>query len=105
MDTKEAVKLRQDLEIRATHSAGAEYIGKDGVKRQIAVTRFDDESVGLYLRTYWDGETAEPLQSSVRMGCEAYSILLQAMNELALDRERFRIDRAAEPAPAETQGD
>jgi len=73
-----------------THSCGCEYVGKDGTMRRMGTQRYEDGTISFHIATYWDGDDKEPVTTSVRMGVEAYSVLLEMLNVFAVDRERFR---------------
>lgn len=87
-----------------THACGCEYVGNDGTKRRMWTQRYSDNTVSVHISTYWDGEGNEPTTTSVRMGVEAYSVLLDMLNVFAVDRERFRVTDATTPN-AELTGD
>lgn len=80
-----------------THACGCEYVGKDGTKRRMGAQRYSDNTISVHISTYWDGEDTEPTTTSMRIGVEAYSVLLDMLNVFAVDRERFRITDAATP--------
>jgi len=80
-----------------THACGCEYVGNDGTKRRMWTQRYSDNTVSVHISTYWDGEGNEPTTTSVRMGVEAYSVLLDMLNVFAVDRERFRVTDATTP--------
>lgn len=73
-----------------THACGCEYVGKDGTMRRMGTQRYEDGTIGFHIATYWDGADKEPVTTSVRMGAEAYSTLLEILNVFAVDRDRFR---------------
>lgn len=60
---------------KATHCASTEWIGQDGIKRQIILTKWPDGQVDIRIQTWWDGEDKDPMTTAFGLGQESFEAL------------------------------
>lgn len=85
--------------LKATHSAGCEWAGKDGIKRQISIGKFTTGSFGIQIKTWWDGEDAEPMTTNLGLGPEAFDKLTDAILAFRMRLNDFEIKDETEEKP------
>lgn len=90
--------MSEEAEYKPTHACAIEYVGRDGIKRWSWLYRFASGAIQLQVRTWWDGEDKEPMNTAIQFKEESFSHLVSLFFEFAtnLDNYRFKPDSEQE---------
>ena len=79
-------------ELTPTHYGTSEYVGTDGVKREVKIAKFDGDLIGLRFATFWDGEDKEPVNSEIVLGIEALVKTQIIITDFLLNIDNFKVE-------------
>ena len=88
------VRPHENKPRKATHALAYSYVGGDGIKREMHLARLEDASVAMHFITYWDGEDAEPTETGLSLGVEAFNQFGRMLQAYHCDRERYALTDA-----------
>jgi hypothetical protein len=89
---------------RPTHALSHSYVGNDGIRRIIYLTRLDDASVAIHFTTYWDGEDREPMETGLSLTPEAFNHFNHMIQAYHYNRERYAITETDPKADISGEG-
>ena len=87
---------KQEAENQPSHACAIEYVGRDGIKRWLGLYRFDNRSIQLQVRTWWDGEDKEPMHTAIQFKEESFSKLVALFFEFTTNLDNYRFKPGSE---------
>ena len=93
------VKDRPPVTLTATHIVAADWVGKDGVRRQMQLASDDKNALGLHFVTHFDGPDLPPTVTAVYLSPEAAAVFMTAALRFNLNHDDYRCLAAEEIQP------
>ena len=82
---------KMKLDSSMTHGMATEWVGEDGVNKQMEIVRLGDGDIGVTFMSFWNGPDAPPMKTSLRLKQETAEFMSNGLFLFFNDLERWKV--------------